>query len=128
MTTTRQASSPATHAGENEPEPGGPAKGDAARSTASLPASDGPTIQPQYVTLKEATAMVPLSAGSMKRAIKAGKLRAFKPGGKLLIRPEDLQEWVETRPAQADPMPVSNRPARPDSLIDQVLARRAEAP
>lgn len=126
MTSTNGTFTPATDTGEIQTEPAGPAEGDAARPTASLPASYGPTIQPQYVTLKEATAMVPLSAGSMKRAIKAGKLRAFKPGGKLLIRPEDLQEWVETRPAQSDPMPVSDRPARPDSLIDQVLARRAE--
>jgi excisionase family DNA binding protein len=127
MTCTNETSTPATGTGEIQTEPAGPAKGDAARPAASLPASDGPTIQPQYVTLKTAAASVELSAGTLKRAIRAGKLRAFKPGGKLLIRPEDLQEWVETRPAQAIPMPVSDRPARSDSLIDQVLARRVES-
>lgn len=127
MTSTKETSTPVTDTGEIQPEPTGPAKGDAARPTASLPTSDGPTIQPQYITLKDATAAVGLSAGTLKRAIRAGRLRAFKPGGKLLIRPEDLQQWIETRPAQADPMPVSDRPTRPDSLIDQVLVRRAEA-
>lgn len=101
--------------------------GDEAAQPASLQSSGVPATQPKYVTLKEATAMVSLSAGTLKRAIKVGRLRAFKPGGKLLIRPEDLRQWVETRPAQSDPMPVSDRPARPDSLMDQVLARRAEA-
>lgn len=125
MASTKETSSVATDIGEVQAEPAGPAKGEAVRPTASLPAPDGPTIQPRYVTLRTAAATVELSLGTLKRAIRAGKLRAFKPGGKLLIRPEDLQQWIETRPAQADPMPVLDRPARPDSLIDQVLARRA---
>jgi len=116
-----------TPTGDDQPEAAGPAEGDAVRSTASLPTSDGPTIQPQYLTLKDATATVGLSAGTLKRAIRAGNLRAFKPGGKLLVRPEVLQGWVETRPAQADPMPVSDRPARSDSLLQQVMARRVES-
>lgn len=85
-----------------------------------------PATQPKYVTLKEATAMVPLSAGTLKRAIRTGKLRAFKPGGKLLVRPEDLCDWVEAREAKVDPTPLSERPATQDSLMDRVLARRMD--
>jgi excisionase family DNA binding protein len=127
MTSKKETTTPVTDTGEIQPEPTGPAKGDAARPTAALPASYGPTIQPQYLTLKDATATVSLSAGTLKRAIRAGKLRAFKPGGKLLVRPEDLQGWVEKRPAKADLMPVPNRPAQTDRLIDQVLARQADS-
>lgn len=94
----------------------------------SSPSSSSvPVAQPKYVTVKEATAMVGLSAGTLKRAIKAGKLRAFKPGGKLLVRPEDLQEWVEARPVNADPMPAPNRPVQTTRLIDQVLARQVDS-
>lgn len=124
MTSTKETSTSATCTGDTQPEPAGPAKGNAVRPTASLPASDGPTIQPQYATLKVAALTVGLSTGTLKRAIKAGKLRAFKPNGKLLIRPEDLREWVEMRPAKVDPMPVPDRPAQTDRLIDQVMARR----
>lgn len=118
---------PVTPTGEDQPEPVGPAEGDAARPAASLPASDGPTIQPKYLTLKDATETVRLSAGTLKRAIRAGRLRAFKPGGKLLMRPDDLREWVEAREVTGDPMPVPVRPAQPERLIDQVLARRVES-
>lgn len=96
-------------------------------SSESLPSSEGLAIQPKYITLKDATETVRLSKETLKRAIKAGNLRAFKPGGKLLLRPEDLQEWIERREAKVDPKPVPKRPEQTDRLIDQVLARRVEA-
>lgn len=85
--------------------------------------TDGPMIQPQFITLKVAAATVGLSPITLKRAIKAGKLRAFKPAGMLLIRPKDLEDWVEARPVKAEP--ASHRPVHSEQrLIDQVLTRR----
>lgn len=36
---------------------------------------------------------------SVRRAIAAGKLRAFQPTNKLLIREDDAYAWIEGRPA-----------------------------
>lgn len=52
-----------------------------------------------------------------RRAIRAGQLRGFRVGRKILVRREDLQRWIEAHPAgppPADPPVVDD--------VDQVIA------
>lgn len=49
---------------------------------------------------------------SVRRAIAAGKLCAFQPTNKLLIREDDAYAWIESRPVAADSTP--NLRAAPD--------------
>lgn len=44
---------------------------------------------------------------SVRRAITAGRLQAFRPTNKLLIREEDAEAWIEGRPA------ITSSPGKP---------------
>lgn len=79
----------------------------------------------RYLTLTEATDRVPVSTVTIRRAIRAGELPAYKPAGRLLIRPEDLDAWVQAGRVTTDPMPQPKR--NPVSFIEQVRHDRQEA-
>src|SRR5271170_5113909 len=52
-----------------------------------------------YLTVHEVAAMARCEHKSVRRAIAAGRLRAFQPNNKLLIREDDACGWIEGRPA-----------------------------
>lgn len=81
-----------------------------------------PQPERTYLTLAEATGRVPVSQMTLRRAIKEGSLPAYKPRGKILIRPDDLEQWIQAARVIANPMPQPDR--RPDRLIDEVLEGR----
>jgi excisionase family DNA binding protein len=60
-----------------------------------------------YMTVREVTAMARCEHKSVRRAISAGRLRAFRPTNKLLIREEDAEAWIEGWPA------IAGSPAKP---------------
>jgi excisionase family DNA binding protein len=60
-----------------------------------------------YLTVREVAAMARCEHKSVRRAITAGRLRAFRPANKLLIREEDAEAWIEGRPA------ITGSPAKP---------------
>lgn len=82
-----------------------------------------------YLTLAEAVEIVPVSEITLRRAIRTGELTAFRPATKILIRPDDLKAWVESKPAArpSPPMPRPRRRTKPGSLLDRVMAEREEA-
>ena len=51
-----------------------------------------------YLTVREVATMARCEHKSVRRAIAAGRLRAFQPTNKLLIREDDACAWIEDRP------------------------------
>ena len=58
----------------------------------------------QWLKLREATAYVHVSAATLRREIRAGRLRAARVGGRrcIRLRRESLDDWLEssTRPVK----------------------------
>lgn len=50
----------------------------------------------RYLTKQEAAEVVGLHPKTIEREISRGRLRAFKPAGKIRIRPADLDAWIES--------------------------------
>jgi excisionase family DNA binding protein len=68
-----------------------------------------------YLTVREVAAMARCEHKSVRRAIVAGRLRAFQPTNKLLIREDDAYAWIEGRPVSPSvpPSGVQLAPSRP---------------
>jgi excisionase family DNA binding protein len=49
-------------------------------------------------TIAEACAVAGIRRTSLYRAIRSGKLRAIKCGGRTLVLPDDLRRWLEGLP------------------------------
>jgi excisionase family DNA binding protein len=64
-----------------------------------------------YLTVREVATMARCEHKSVRRAIAAGSLRAFRPANKLLIREDDAHTWIEGRPAAMAGSAPSLRPA-----------------
>lgn len=86
-------------------------------------------IMAVYLTVREVAAMARCEHKSVRRAIAAGRLRAFQPNNRLLIREDDAYGWIEGRPATRaaspfDPRRAASRPRctphsqRPGSVGD----------
>lgn len=54
-------------------------------------------VQPKYLTLADARAYCGLSERTLKRAIKAEKVKSFIQGRRLIDR-ESLDAWIEGKP------------------------------
>jgi excisionase family DNA binding protein len=52
---------------------------------------------PVYLTLPEAAERARLSVSTLKRAIRAGDLRAGGTPGRVLLLPEWVDEWLSAR-------------------------------
>lgn len=78
-----------------------------------------------YLTLTDAVEIIPVAPITLRRAIKRGDLPAYKPAGRLLVREDHLEAWIESRQVTTDPMPQPER--KPDSFLDQVRHDRQEA-
>jgi excisionase family DNA binding protein len=74
-----------------------------------------------YMTVREVAAMARCEHKSVRRAITAGRLQAFRPTNKLLIREEDAEAWIDERPA------ITGSPAKP-SLGSGPLRAHDEVP
>jgi excisionase family DNA binding protein len=48
-----------------------------------------------YLTVREVAALARCEHKSVRRAIAAGRLRAFQPTNRLLIREDDAYAWIE---------------------------------
>ena len=83
---------------------------------------------PVYLTVREVAAMARCEHKSVRRAITAGRLRAFRPANKLLIREDDAEAWIEDRPAvvsapaklspRRSPLPRRMGSQRPGSVAE----------
>lgn len=76
-----------------------------------------------YLTLADATEIVPVAQITLRRAIKRGDLTAYRIGGKLLIRPDDLEVWIQAHRV-ASPMPKPQRTKGGSAtLLDNALQK-----
>ncbi len=89
-------------------------------------------VEHRYLTLEDATSILPVAAITLRRAIKAGELPAYRFGRRLLIRPSDLDVWIESRrvdPAATSATPPTWHPgSRPKAggLLDRALKERSQ--
>ena len=101
-----------------------------ANSLAALPCLGSLIRMTAYLTVREVATMARCEHKSVRRAIAAGRLRAFQPTNKLLIREDDACAWIEGRPvsltgsapnlrsapSRRRPMLGSQRPGSVDDL------------
>ena len=99
-------------------------------SLAALPCLGSLIRMTAYLTVREVATMARCEHKSVRRAIAAGRLRAFQPTNKLLIREDDACAWIEGRPvsltgsapnlrpgaSRRRPMLGSQRPGSVDDL------------
>ncbi len=54
-----------------------------------------------YMTVEEVARLARCEHRSVRRAIRAGRLQAFRPARRILVREDDARAWIESRPALA---------------------------
>jgi excisionase family DNA binding protein len=59
-----------------------------------------------FVTIHEAAARLHVSYGTIRNAIRAGRLSAYRFGSTFRIRPEDLAAYVESCRVEQVPRPI----------------------
>lgn len=76
-----------------------------------------PDAGAELLTVSEAAAIARCNPKTIRRAFTAGRLRAFRPAHKILLREDDVRAWVESQTAVTEPAPPragrsrSRRPA-----------------
>jgi len=60
----------------------------------------------RYMTVQEVAEVARCEHKAVRAAIRSGLLRAFRPAGRLLIRPDDARAWIEGHEAASTPRPV----------------------
>jgi excisionase family DNA binding protein len=68
-----------------------------------------------YLTVREVAELARCEHKAVRRAIAGGRLRAFQPANRLLIRDEDARAWIEGHLAvePAEPPKRRRQTARP---------------
>lgn len=89
---------------------------------------------PLYLTVREVAALARCEHKAVRRAIADGRLIAFQPAKKLLVREADARTWIEGRPASThapEPRPGHRRrrPTGPGSVAKlREIERTAREP
>lgn len=87
----------------------------------------------RYLTLEEATTILPVAPITLRRAIKAGELPAYRIGRRLLIKPADFDAWIESRkvtPVNLLDLPPGRRAesrVKAGGLLDRALEERSQS-
>ncbi len=72
-----------------------------------------------YLTVPEAAELARCNPRTIRRAVEAGTLAAFRPARRILLREVDVVAWIESRPVRAPerarPAPVRRPRAAPGS-------------
>ena len=86
--------------------------------------------EPRFITLEEATGVLPLAEITLRRAIRSGELPAYRFGRRLAIRTSDLDDWIESRKVVPTAAPIFENagPSRPrgrsGGLLDRALKEK----
>jgi excisionase family DNA binding protein len=70
------------------------------------------------LTIRDVVAYTRVSEKTVRRAVRDGKLRAFRLPGGLRFRLQDVETWVDSFAVQPDPAPERGR--RP--MLSEMLA------
>lgn len=88
-----------------------------------------------YLTVQEVAAYARVDVKTIRRAISDGRLRAFKPVRKLLIREDDVPAWISSRiaPESAGTIPATDEFARllreaPEAHVVYFIQRGDDGP
>ena len=67
-----------------------------------------------YLTVREVALLARCEHKTVRRAISEGRLRAFRPAHRVLVREDDARDWIESRLAGAasEPTPARRRAGR----------------
>jgi excisionase family DNA binding protein len=75
---------------------------------------------PAYMTVEEAAGLARCNPATIRREVHRGHLRAFRPARRVLLREDDVREWIESRAAapgdEIAPRAASPRRAAPGSV------------
>lgn len=69
-----------------------------------------------YLSVQQAAELANLSDKTIRRAIAAGDLEAFRVGRAIRLRTPDVQAWVEADPVRPSLVPGLERQPRPRRL------------
>jgi excisionase family DNA binding protein len=69
----------------------------------------------KYLTLRQADSEAPCSERTIRRAIKSGDLEGFMCGGKWVVRPDALHEWIQREPLRSSHRKADKRRRMRDS-------------
>jgi excisionase family DNA binding protein len=73
-----------------------------------------------YLTVREVAELAQCEHKSVRRAIRQGRLQAFRPANKILIREDDAETWIQDTPAS-----IEQAASRASSLQRQLGSRKA---
>lgn len=62
----------------------------------------------RYLTIQEVAELARCEHRSVRRAVNSGRLRAFRPTRRILVREDDARSWIESRRAVG----IAARPER----------------
>ena len=66
----------------------------------------------EYLTVEEAAEIARCHPVTIRRAFESGRLRAFRPAQRVLIREDDLRAYIESKAAVPEPHERPTRPGR----------------
>lgn len=77
-----------------------------------------------YLTVQEVADLARCEHKAVRRAIADGRLRAFRPANRLLVREEDARAWIEGRVAfeATERQPERRRSSRPSRATQGSVA------
>ena len=78
----------------------------------------------QMMGVADVASQLGLSIKTVRRAIEDGRLRAFKPCGRLLIAPADVRAWLEASQVEPRVTPGARERSRPRSTTTQTRGLR----
>jgi excisionase family DNA binding protein len=78
-------------------------------------------VTPAYLSPKDVAELTGLSEKTIRRAYESGELAAFKPGGRVLIRADDVNVWIERHRILPTTAANGDRPSATDGLFDERL-------
>lgn len=77
-----------------------------------------------YIRLGEAASHANCCTRTVRRAIKTGDLKGYKCGGKWLVKPAELREWIERDPGGPSAASEAAREARRPKAVPSKRSRR----
>ena len=84
----------------------------------------GLVMSEQMMGVADVASQLGLSIKTVRRAIEDGRLRAFKPCGRLLIAPADVRAWLEASQVEPRVTPGARERSRPRSTTTQTRGLR----
>jgi len=80
-----------------------------------------------YMTVEEVAQLARCEHRSVRRAIRSGRLQAFRPARRILVREDDARGWIESSPAHAQDAQPPRRQRSPQTIAGPGSVARLKA-